>query len=142
MTALNFTVKQATPAMIRVQVTGPATMARNTNATRTLVLQLAAFTMGMTLKGMYDAGYARDLQTGWDMQDGPLTGTTKTVTYVARPETAREVTARLRDRGGFVQNSDGSMGFQLPAPRRAPRTATIRQQGDSAAERMDRARLK
>jgi hypothetical protein len=111
-----------------------ATVRRNATVNkaslRTLILNLAADALGCTMEQMrqkgYDVSYMKD---GWEVDSAEEAGRYRTNTYRVRPLTAREQAAILRERGGFVDNGDGSMGFIMPSPRRKATPVQVRQQG-------------
>lgn len=90
----------------------------NRAALRRLILDLAATELGTDNAGMrergYDTSYFRD---GWDAESRAVPGGRRLIQYDVRPLTEREQRAILRERGGFVDHGDGSMGFVLPQPR-------------------------
>jgi hypothetical protein len=126
-TSLTLTVISATPGQITVEARWPLNQPVNTQGLRTLILNMGAMHMGVTLKSLYEAGYDRSHKTGWVITPGPAASGMKR--YTARPMTAAERGAELRERGGFVDNGDGSMGFIMPSPRAKARPLTVRQQG-------------
>lgn len=115
-TSLTLTVRAARPGKITVDATWPLNQPVNSQALRTMILNMGAMHMGVTLKSLYEAGYDRELKVGWTVTPGPDASGRKT--YDVRPMTTAETTARLRERGGFVDNGDGSMGFIMPQPAR------------------------
>lgn len=115
-TSLTLTVKSATPGKIIVEAEWPLNQVVNRRAVRTLILSLGAMHMGVTLKSLYEAGYDRDHKVGWVVTPGPDASGRKT--YEVHPMTSMEKRDLLRERGGFVDNGDGSMSFIMPSRRR------------------------
>lgn len=114
---LTITIDEATPAGFTATVLTDATGGLNRASLRTLILNMAAAEMGLSMKQMRDAGFDISYMTeGWDFDMRTVAGGRRR-TFKVRPQTAAEQDAILRTRGGFVDNGDGSMGFVLPQPR-------------------------
>lgn len=115
---LTITIDEATPAGFTATVLTDATGGLNRASLRTLILNMAAAEMGLSMKQMRDAGFDISYMTeGWDFDMRTVAGGRRRRTFKVRPQTAAEQDAILRTRGGFVDNGDGSMGFVLPQPR-------------------------
>ena len=126
---LTINVTRATSTGFTATVTTHAAQGLNRASLRTLILNMAAVKLGKTMKELREAGYdTAYFDGGWEVEE-TITEGQRVRTYKVRPLTAREQAAILRERGGFVDNADGSMGFVMPAPRARVQRPKVRQQG-------------
>ncbi|ASR84164.1 hypothetical protein SEA_WHEELBITE_76 [Arthrobacter phage Wheelbite] len=122
MTGVNITIIRATPREIEVRLTRDPGLKFTRTGARRIMLQMAAFQMGMDVKAFWTSGYDRDYQSGWTVAESGVVDGVEVIYYRVRPMLPAEIQQRLHDHGGMAYNEDGTeRGYYLPGQVPAPR---------------------